>query len=268
MLTAYHVHSTYSDGKNTIPEFVEAAIEAGIEELGISDHYIIADDGKPVKWSMGLDRLPEYLDELRAARDAAGDRVRVRLAVEADYSPKTFEALREALEPHDLDYIIGSIHYLGNFPVDTHASYWDVLKQSERNDLMRLYWERVRTMAQTGFFQFVGHIDLCKKFGHTATIDLTPEISSALDAIAESGMATEVNTSGLFLPTGEAYPSAAILHECHRRQIPVLATSDAHTTENLLRKRDHALGLIRKAGYSEVATFKDRQLRLVSITQP
>lgn len=44
-LATYHNHTRYSDGKATIAEMVAAAEEAGIDELGISDHLTLA-----VRW--------------------------------------------------------------------------------------------------------------------------------------------------------------------------------------------------------------------------
>ena len=34
----YHVHSTYSDGRGTVAEMVEAGQKAGLEEIGFAEH--------------------------------------------------------------------------------------------------------------------------------------------------------------------------------------------------------------------------------------
>jgi histidinol-phosphatase (PHP family) len=266
MLTSYHVHSTYSDGENTVPELVEAAIELGLDELGISDHYVIPEGKEPCPWSMPLDRLPEYVAEVRSAQEIAGDRLQVRIGLETDFAPSTAKALADALSAHPFDYVIGSMHFLDGFPVDAHAEDWEGLSEMDRDIIMMRYWIRMADLAASGLFDFVGHIDICKKFGFRATIDLSREIEAALDAIAESGMAVEVNTSGLHMPAAEVYPSASILRECHARGIPVLVTSDAHSAASLTRGFEHAARLVVKAGYSQVAAFAGRMMRLGAVT--
>jgi len=263
MLTSYHVHSTHSDGLDTIRKLVEAAIDLGLDELGISDHYVIPEGGEPVCWSMPLDRLPEYVAEIRSARDQAGNRLQVRIGLETDFAPRTAEALAGVLNAHPFDYVIGSMHFLDGFPVDAHAEDWEGLTQPERNDVMRRYWLRMAELAGSGLFDFVGHIDICKKFGYKPTVDLSREIDAALDAIAESGMAVEVNTSGLYMPVGEAYPSRAILRQCRKKGIPVLVTSDAHSAASLTRGFEEAQRLISAARYTETAAFSERKMRLL-----
>ena len=267
MLTSYHVHSTHSDGKSPIREFVEAAIEAGLDELGISDHYVLPPSGEPVVWSMPLAGLPAYFEDLRAAREFAGNKLTIRYGLEADFDPLAAEDLGEVLRAHELDYVIGAVHFLDGFPVDENAENWDELTQPERNDMVRFYWDRVGQAARSGLFDFFAHLDLCKKFGHLPTVDISGEVAAALDAIAEAGMGVEINTSGLYMPIAEAYPSRAILLECRRRGIPVQVNSDAHVPANLTRGFDDALRLIADAGYAETAVYSARKMSLVALPQ-
>ena len=263
MLVSYHVHSNNSDGTNTILELVEAAIDLGLDETGVSDHFVYPVPGRPVEWSMALDRLDSYFNQLEQAREIAGGRIRLRFGLECDYEPQTAGALASVLKEYTLDYVIGSMHFLDGFPVDAHAEDWEGLTQPERNDVMRRYWLRMAELAGSGLFDFVGHIDICKKFGYKPTVDLSREIDAALDAIAESGMAVEVNTSGLYMPVGEAYPSRAILRQCRKKGIPVLVTSDAHSAASLTRGFEEAQRLISAARYTETAAFSERKMRLL-----
>ena len=64
MLTSYHNHTTWSDGKASLAEMVAAGRAAGLDELGISDHYVLAPRGLDVRWSMPLERVNEALDML------------------------------------------------------------------------------------------------------------------------------------------------------------------------------------------------------------
>ena len=43
---SYHVHTDFSDGKNSLEEVLDKAVSLGWEEIGISDHLIIHKDMK------------------------------------------------------------------------------------------------------------------------------------------------------------------------------------------------------------------------------
>ncbi len=263
MLASYHVHSNYSDGDSSIADIVTAGAGAGLDELGISDHYVLLEGGQTLNWSMPLDALPMYLEEIEAARELCGDLI-LRVGVEADFVPGTVDELGDVLGSLPLDFVLGSVHLVDGFLVDCAKKYWDEITQNERNDVIRGYWRRIAEMARSGRFDIVAHLDLCKKFGYQATVDLSEETAAALDAVAQSGMAVEINTAGWYMPDArEAYPSTPILRGCYRRGIPVLITADAHTPANLLRGYDRALALAKATGYTQLAAFEGRQMRLV-----
>ncbi len=258
MLTSYHNHTRWSDGAPTVAAQIQAARAAGLDELGISDHYVLHPGGLEVEWTLPLDALGEYVAEIRAA--AAETRgLTVRLGLEADYFPETVEALRARLAEFPFDYVIGSVHYVDDFPIDEDAKFWNALSEDERNEKWRLYWHRIRGLAESGVYDFVGHLDLPKKFGHRPTVDLTAESDAALDAIAAAGMAIEINTAGWSLPAAEAYPSPELLRAARGREIPLLINADAHFPEFLTRNFDRARELARDCGYTELVRYERRQ---------
>lgn len=258
MLLSYHNHTNWSDGQPTLAEQIEGARLAGLTELGISDHYVLHPGGAQVEWTLPLDRLGEYVADIQAAA-AQTHGLTIRLGVEADFFPETVDALRGILAAHPFDFVIGSVHYADDFPIDAHSRYWEPLTEEERNAKWRLYWLRVRQMAESGVYDFVGHLDLPKKFGHRPTVDLTAEALAALDAIAAADMAIEINTAGWSLPAQEGYPSPFLLREARRRGIPLLINADAHSPKHLTRDFDRARALAREAGYTELVGYEKRR---------
>ena len=262
MLTSYHAHTKFSDGENTVREMIDAGVNACLDEMGISDHYALLPKGKIVPWSMKLDSLPEYFEVIGAEKERVKDQMVVRYGLEADFDLDSVNDLRDVLQAFPFDYVIGSIHFVGDFPVDEMKKYWDDLTEFERNEIIREYLNRIIILANCGVFNFVGHLDLFKKFGYQPTIDTSKEMSDALDAIAKAGMAVEFNTSGWYRDIEEAYPSRIILEECRKRGIPVLITADAHNLHNLTRGYDRARLLLQDIGYDQLAMFEGRQMRL------
>lgn len=258
MLISYHNHTHWSDGAPTLAAQIQAAQRAGLDELGISDHYVLRPDGVEVDWSMPLDLLGDYVLQLRAAAHETKG-LTLRLGIEADFFPETVEALKERLADYPFDYLIGSVHYVDDFPIDETGQKWDALTQAEQNEMWRMYWTRVRELGESRAFDFVGHIDLAKKFGHRPTIDLKREALEALDAVRAADMAIEINTAGWSLPAKEAYPSLDLLHAARAREIPLLINSDAHFPEFLTRDFERARDLAREAGYTELVRYDRRE---------
>jgi histidinol-phosphatase (PHP family) len=257
MLTSYHNHTTWSDGKATLAEQMAAAEQAGLDEIGISDHYVPSPYAL-IDWSMPLDRLGEYV---AALQDAAGNSaaLQLRIGLEADYFPETVAALRDEIARYPFDYVIGSVHFANGFPIDKAASFWDELSPEARDRTWRLYWQRIVEMAESGVYDFVAHLDLPKKFGHRPQANLTPETTAALDALANAGMGIEINTAGWSLPAREAYPALDLLRQAGRRGIPLLINADAHRADHLTRDFERARALAREAGYTQLVRYQARR---------
>lgn len=256
-MISYHNHSTWSDGKAHLPSLVAKARSVGLSELGISDHLTIHPHGKAFPWAMPSEALEKYVGEVASiSREQAP--FPVKLGVEADFFPETVDRLGELLDGFPFDYVIGSLHFLGDFCVDAEAAQWEMLTEAQRNDVWKRYWLGIVRLADCGLFDIVGHLDLPKKFGFRPTIDLRKEIDAALDAIAREGLAIEINTSGWSYPANECYPSPEILSGAFSRGIPIQINADSHEPEHLIRDFDRAVALARKTGYESVLGFRHR----------
>ncbi len=262
MQVSYHNHTNMSDGNFSLAEMLDGACRAGLDAFGISDHFVLSPGGHSLDWSMPLDFLEEYVDTLRAAKARAPW---LRIGVEADYFPETVDRLRARLASLPFDYVIGSVHIVDGFCVDLVPELWAAIDQEERNARWRLYWVRLRELAESGFCDFVGHLDLPKKFGYLPTIDLTAEETAALDAIAAAGIAIELNTAGWDKPIGEAYPSLRLLREARRRDISLVISADAHQPQDVANHYTEARALARQAGYTETVGFEARKKFNISL---
>ncbi len=80
-----------------------------------------------------------------------------------------------------------------------------------------------------------------------------------------SGMAVEINTSGLRKPVKEMYPSEQILKILSEFDIPLTLGSDAHKPTDVGRDFDLAKQLIGKYGKGKISTYTKRVRSEVSI---
>ncbi|MDX9979064.1 MAG: histidinol-phosphatase HisJ family protein [Lentisphaeria bacterium] len=255
---SYHNHSTWSDGTRPIAEMVAAAAAAGLVEFGMSDHYVLTPyrASNASEWSMPLDRLHDYAAEVQAAQR---EDIQVRLCLETDYFPETWRDLPGRLAGIPFDCLIGSVHYANEFPIDGNAVFWTPLSQEQVDEVHRLYWTRIRELAECGLFDLVGHLDLPKKFGFYPKADLAREREAALDAIAAAGMAIELNTAGWDKPCAECYPAPDLLRAARRREIPVAISADSHAPGTVTAHFRRAAELLRGLGFASTVRFRQRE---------
>jgi histidinol-phosphatase (PHP family) len=258
VITSYHNHSTWSDGRAEFPELVAAARDAELDELGISDHYTLFPDDHFEEWSMPPRDLDDYVAGIIGIAQTSRSPI-IRLGLEVDFFPESVDRLCPILARYPFDYVIGSVHFLDSFPIDLSPAHWGSLGPEEVREKWALYWTRVGQLAASGICDFVGHLDLPKKFGFTMPDDLMPMALQALDAIAAADMAIEINTAGWHVVAGEAYPAAALLRAARERDIPLLVNADAHDAHNVARDLDRGRSLARECGYSSVVRYEARR---------
>lgn len=113
----YHTHTVYSHGKGTIEENVLAGIEAGLKEIGISDH-----GSGHLFFGIKRDKLPAMRAEIDLMNEKYGDKIKVLMGVEAnliDFNG-TLDVLDSELKY--FDYIACGYHY-GIMPKGSCAKY-------------------------------------------------------------------------------------------------------------------------------------------------
>lgn len=226
-----------------IREFLSVAVEKGLKEIGFSDHDLYLDD---------LD-LP-LINKIAADFQS----LRVRVGLEVDYRPNEEQKIREFLSKFSFDYVLGSVHEIGEWLFDFPEEEKNHWKQ-DADEIYRRYFSLVTKAAQSGLFTTMAHFDLIKIFGvrpHTDILELADE---ALTATLQAGCAIEINTNGRYKPVGEFYPSERLLREIIRRGIPVTLGSDAHEAKVVGRDLAEAVENLRQLGVKEIVGFEQKQ---------
>jgi len=267
MLPDYHVHTPLCQhARGTPSECVLAARRCGLPEVCFTDHGPVADGYDPTN-RMTPAEFPAYVAAVREA-GRKGPPPEVRLGIEADYYPRGLDHLSRWLPAQGFDYVLGSVHYIGDWGFD-QMSLSHVWHSVDVVGTWREYFRLVGELAASGLYDAVAHLDLPKKFGHRPDDDEVREMARpALDRIARAGMAIEVNTSGLRKPVGEIYPSPLLLELAREHDIPILFGSDAHAPEHVGYAFDRALTLARDAGYTEYVRYRGRRPERVPLPAP
>jgi histidinol-phosphatase (PHP family) len=276
MLTDYHLHLRPDDVGATAADHFSAANvdryravaeERGITELGCSEHiYRFAQALEiwqhPLWRESAHDDLDEYAGFIREETD-------LKLGIEADFIVGREDRTASVLEGYDWDYVVGSVHFVGEHAVD-HDGYevWD--HRSQRPDeLWRRYFRTLGEAARSGLFDILAHPDLIKYWGPAKRPvpegDLRRYYELAMEGIGESQIAIEVSTAGLRKHVREIYPAPAFLEMCLEAGCPVALSSDAHVPGDVGRDYEAALELLEQLGVVELAVFERRARRLEPI---
>jgi histidinol-phosphatase (PHP family) len=253
----YHIHLPFcGHASHGIEDYVTAARTLGIPEIAFTDH-APAPDGYDAANRMRLSGVPSY--QALVGMYQYGSAPNVILGIEADYYEGGTEFLRGWLPSQPFDIVLGSVHYINNWPFD-HPGQVAAWSSVDVRSVWHTYFGLVAKLADTRLFDVVAHLDLPKKFGHFLNErDLVAFAAPALDRVAAAGMAIEINTSGLRRQCREPYPSAALLELARTRGIAITFGSDAHTPSDVGSGFEQAVALARHAGYTHYSRFFGRR---------
>ena len=275
MLTDYHVHLRLDSEDTPASRFFtpanaeryrETATERGITELGVAEHvhrFTAALDVWQHPWwrSWATDDLDAYVAFVREETD-------LKLGIEADFVSGREDRMARLLEQHEWDYVVGSVHFLGDFAVDNDDDTDIWRREGSPERVWKRYFETLAASAHSGLYDIIAHPDLVKIWGpppHGRPMpDTDPRryYEPAIEAMLDANVAMEVSTAGLRKPVGEIYPARPMIEMAVDAGVPIALSSDAHTPDQLGFGYDTALQQLSDCGVTEIAVFERRERRL------
>ena len=239
-----HIHSTFSDGKNTPEEIIKAAIDKDFDEIGFSDHsYIEAEKG----YCLDRGKTEEYISEIFNLKEKYNNKISVLCGIEQDfYSP--FPADKR------FDYIIGSVHYVkineDLIAVDISPEILtDAAKKYFNGDMLKLaqlYYDTVSRVVLKTNADIIGHFDLISKFNEKYNLfdESSPRYISAwkkaADVLLQTAKPFEINTGAISRGYRTApYPSLEIKKYIANRGGKFILSSDSHSVNSLFSDEEY-----------------------------
>ncbi len=233
----FHLHTLFSDGKNTPEEMVLAAIEKGMTAIGFSDHSYTAFDES---YCMPLERVGEYRHTVAELKERYGDKIKVLCGIEQDfYSDESTDGY---------DYVIGSVHYIkvgeDFIPIDESPEI--LVKAAEKHFggdiycIVEEYFKTVSQVVKKTRADIIGHFDLITKFNRDAKLfdersaRYRRVAEAAVKALLKSGRPFEINTGGMSRGyMSRPYPSRDWFEMIEARGGKFVLSSDSHSKDNL-----------------------------------
>lgn len=260
MLYESHSHTPLCNHAVGEPdEYAEVAKRRGLRGLLVTCHNPMP-NGFSSRVRMREDQFEEYIDLVQGARERWSGRVDIRLGLEADFFEGYEGYLERQLGSADFHFVLGSVHpQLQEF----RDRYWD----NDPVQVQRTYFRLLAVAAETGLFDSLAHPDLVKNVtaGGWRPDRVMDDIRRALDRIAATGVAMELNTSGVNKLVSEMNPFPDMLREMRRREIPVTLGGDAHQPDRVADGYEAALELLAECGYTSVSLFLERRRHELSI---
>ena len=240
-----HMHSVFSDGKNTPEEMVETALALGLETVGLSEHSHTEGDVCAMTW----EGTRQYREEMKRLKEQYAGRIQVLCGLERDYySDDTLE----------YDYVIGSVHWL-KMPDGHKVSVdWKPEKQREGIDkyfggdwyaFAEAYYGLVSQVVEVTKCDIIGHFDLLTKFmevdpwfdpHHPRYVRTWKE---AADRLLKTGKIFEINTGAISRGyRTDAYPDKEIRAYLREHGAKMILSSDAHQKEHICYRFEQFLG--------------------------
>lgn len=213
---------------------------------------------------MAPDQFDEYVAMVQdAAEEMRGDDFTVRLGMESDYFPGMERWLEELHGREDFHYILGSVH---PFLIEYRDLFYS---EGDDSGFQRGYFSHLADAAESGLFDCLSHPDIVKIMypGIWDFEVVRGAVDKALDRIAATGIAMELNTSGILKSVPEMNPGPEMLAMIAEHGIPIVLGSDSHRPDRVGENFPHALDLLEDAGFHNVSYFENRRRRDLPIDQ-
>ena len=243
MIANYHTHTTRCFHANgTDEDFVQKALEAGLDTLGFSDHAPQPfPQGYYSTMRMYPETLTEYVQSISTLRGQYKDRMNIHIGLEAEYYPALFPTLLQWVRDAGIEYMILGQHWLGNEQDEIH-----VLKPFDDEARLARYCDQVMEALNTGAFTYIAHPDLPNFVGDNTVYDR--QMRRLIHHAKACNIPLEINLLGL--KVNRNYPNPHFWELVAEESCPAILGRDAHRPDEFLLTdlEQTALDMVQKLG--------------------
>jgi histidinol-phosphatase (PHP family) len=237
----YHTHTTrcgHAYGRDE--EYVQAAIQAGYQVIGFSDHIFFPGVHQPgMRGDFSL--LQDYIQSIQTLKKKYAKQIKIYMGFEAEYYPVFDSYYQSLFQEHKFDYLILGHHFRyqdGQFPV-----FYGGAKTAQ---ILHEYADGVIQAMKTGLFSYVAHPDLFMLGYHGGWDEHAVAVTHRVaQASVQYNVPLELNLGGvqgrgLMHIQGEyryPYPYEKFWEIASQHGVTTIIGIDAHAPEQLLQKR-------------------------------
>jgi histidinol-phosphatase (PHP family) len=246
-MTDCHVH--IHKGPYTIEwidEFVKVAQERGINEIYLLDHCYhfsefapmyksVCDYSEYIKaWLSRHSGVSDFEDYLRLANAVRSNDnpIKIKFGLEICYFKEFEDLVYDITKGKELDFLVGSVHFIDNFAFDHKPEFWDGV---DVDKTYRRYFEISIDLANSGIYSGIAHPDALKLYGHKPSFSLLDYYDKLAEVLAKNNMYAE-QSGGIFnrgTSGAELGMNTNLLSAMKNHNVKILTASDAHCPEDV-----------------------------------
>ena len=269
----FHSHSEFCDGKLGLERYLSQAIRLDMKAIGFSGHAPLPFE---CRWCMKSDKAEEYLKTISNLQRDFQSEIEIYGGMEVDYIPDIISPSDPKIKAFDLDFIVGSIHFLDSFD---SGQPWEIdgafntfklgLSEIYHGNIQRVvqkYFALTREMITNHTPDIIGHIDKIKIHNRHQPLfkERDPwyqrEVKATLEILAQSDSILEVNTRGLYTgKAAETYPSIWVLELARKLDVPITLNSDAHHPKDLIQLFPETAHKLNQVGFRTLKVLMGHQ---------
>ena len=246
MVSLHGGHSSeYCDhATSTLREMLDTAVARGFHTYGVTEHAPRQESRflYPEEVAMGWDvaTLARKFEEYAAATEALvteyADRMTVLRGFEAEVVPagRYAEVMLDYRERYNFDYLVGSVHYVGDRLFDGWPEQFNEIVASLDGfePFILQYYRDVVDMIEALRPEVVAHLDLYRKFGRNLGPTDTPAIqraaATALDAMKRHECILDINVAAYRKGMDTPYPEPWLVQMARDKGIGMCFGDDSH----------------------------------------
>lgn len=251
----YHIHSSLSfDSNASALKLAQRAAEIGLKEICFTDHYDCLYNPDDNHYIFTKEEYSNVYGNLFV------DGIKIKKGIEFGLTPWNVGHCDSIIK--DLDFVIGSVHYLKSGDPYTEEKFWQgrSVKESVHDYLESVY----NCVKLHNNFDVLGHLTYISKCGKNPKKEpvLYKDFSDITDQIMKllvnKGLGLEVNTSGID-SVGAFLPDKDFLIRFKELGGEIITVgSDSHNEQRIGQYVPQALEIIKDV-FGYVCTFENRK---------
>lgn len=231
----FHIHTSFSSDSKASPEImIESAIEKGLKEICITDHYDFYYPNHDFTMN-----IPAYQKKIGELTNKYCDKIIIHCGIEIGMDMMYKKEIHQLLNQYKFDFIIGSVHVINH----TEFYYGDFFENKTKEEAHRIYLENVLwCVREFQEINVLGHFDYIIRYGQKYYEDFNHMdyekhkdlIEDIFKELIKTNRGIEINTSGYKYGMNCTYPeeSLVMLYK-NLGGIYITTGSDAHCPEHV-----------------------------------
>jgi histidinol-phosphatase (PHP family) len=242
-----HIHIERGPYKlNWIDKFVQIALQNHIDEIWLLEHCYRFKEFVPMynsvcaysdyidKWfheKAGVLSLDDYSRLIESVKSHPYP-IKIKFGLEVCYFEEYEEFVANIVKDRELDFMVGSVHFVDNFAFDHKSEHWEGV---DVDHIYKRYFETSVRLAKCGIYSGIAHPDSIKLFGHKPSFLLDEYYDLLAKNLADHKMYAEQN-SGVkrrCKDTAELGMDRKLLQSMKAHGVRIITASDAHCPEDV-----------------------------------